>query len=304
MHSPAEGTKLLPSPGGNSHVPSLLSTPAASNYSCLWLPHSSGDDLLLAGTPFPFFFVFLLSRFFLTAGLSKSILRKPGPYSLIVLDVFVFFPPLFCSTLCPSQESESGGYLFAESRLIPRVEQCLPIHQVSNIFQMLIIEKLYILANKECGLCCGAPQGVISFWEGNCLWSMLGSIQGTFEGITFTCSWHCACRKGHLPSRNMHVVTCGQGVCQIWGFVNCYRNAMGYTPKHKGTASLEGRQSAFFSGTSGKNAGRMATFSSSSLSIAISTLMQCLNFCQAITSAWWRSLRVKHHFSFLVHQNK
>lgn len=35
MYSPAEGTELLPSPGGNSHLPSLLSTPATSNYSCL-----------------------------------------------------------------------------------------------------------------------------------------------------------------------------------------------------------------------------------------------------------------------------
>lgn len=42
MPSPAEGTELLPSPAGNSHVPSLLSTPATSNYSCLWLPHCSG----------------------------------------------------------------------------------------------------------------------------------------------------------------------------------------------------------------------------------------------------------------------
>lgn len=50
----------------------------------------------------------LLSGFFHSAGLSNSILRKQGPYSLIFLDDFYFVPPSFCSTLCPSQESKSG----------------------------------------------------------------------------------------------------------------------------------------------------------------------------------------------------
>lgn len=131
---------------------------------------------------------------------------------------------------------------------------------------------------------------------------MLGSIQATFEGFTVTYSWHCACRKVHLAKQeHAYGDLLARVVPDTGALLTACGKASGCTPKHKGTASLEERQKE---SSPGKKAGRMVTFSSPVLSIAISTLMECLDFCQAVISAWWWSLRVKHHFSFLVHQNK
>lgn len=88
---------------------------------------------------------------------------------------------------------------------------------------------------------------------------MLVSIQATFEGLTFTCSWHCACRKVHLAKQEH---ACGdlwaKVVPDTGALLTACGKAVGCTPKHKGTASLEGRQRE---GTPEKRAGRMVTFS-------------------------------------------
>lgn len=78
------------------------------------------------------------------------------------------------------------------------------------------------------------------FGRGNCLWNMLGSVQATFEGFTFT-PWHCTCRKVHVAKQeHARGDLWARGVPDTGALLTACGKATGYTPKHKGTASLEG----------------------------------------------------------------
>lgn len=73
------------------------------------------------------------------------------------------------------------------------------------------------------------------FRRGNCLWNMLGSVQATFEG------WHCTCRKVHLAKQeHARGDLWARGVPDAGALLTACGKATGCTPKHKGTASLEG----------------------------------------------------------------
>lgn len=94
---------------------------------------------------------------------------------------------------------------------------------------------------------------------------------------------HTAGRKVHLAKQKP---ACGdlwaRAVPDTGALLTARGKATGCIPKHKGTASLEGRQRE---GPPGKKAGTTVIFSSSLLSIAASTLIKYLDFCQAVISA-------------------
>lgn len=107
-------------------------------------------------------------------------------------------------------------------------------------------------------------------------------------------------RKVHLAKQEP---ACGdpwaRAVPDTGALLTACGKATGCIPKHKGTDSLEGRQRE---GTPGQKPGRTVTFSSSLLSIPISTLIVSW-LLPDYDLCLLGKFEGQAHFSFLVHQN-
>lgn len=162
----------------------------------------------------------------------------------------------------------SRGYdVFAEARLILSVDQYLPIHCLSKMFQMRITEKclallVFMYSRKdnlsftphlnlssipvyiESSICYLAFWDVISFRKENRHCNILRWIQATFEGFTFMSPAAGTCLQKGASGKEEHASSdlLARVVPGIFALLITCRKSIGCPSTHKWQISLEGVQ--------------------------------------------------------------